>query len=170
MGFLGTTMNEEKPVLLRTLSTNSNTSSAFSQELNEFIKTENNMTIDMSCLSSSSDDGAVSTDISATGKSPDVENYAGRSEFSISLPDDIQRDIENVATKANCTYSEILDKIFIKMNVECLFTFKVNRLTSGLKVRLLPLFESSQYLQSPVVRCPYHQKEDHLTHEKHIVR
>ena len=162
-------MSEEKPVLLRAISTNSNGSSAFSQEYNEFLKSEGAACMfDMNCFSS--DDGAVSTDISATGKTPCLDDYPGKLDFRIELSDDIRGEAETVTSKVNCTYSDALDKIFIKKNVLCLLTFKVNRLSSGLQVRLLPVFESSEHLECSVVRCPFHQSQDVIAHRRHIIR
>ena len=67
------------PQLLRSISTNSNNSATFSQEFSEYLKTEQ---LDVSCFSSS-DDGAVATDLAATSRVPDMQTYPGNFGFEV---------------------------------------------------------------------------------------
>ena len=157
--------DSQPPQLLRNISTNSN-SDSFSQDVNEYLKCES---FDNFSLSSS-DDGAIATESNATSRSPQIENYPGNLNFEVDLPLDICRNLQDVPAKTDCTYSNALDKIFIKLKAGCLFTFKVNRMTTDLQVRLILIFENSSQRENAVTRCMHHQTIEVLKSPDHIVR
>ena len=154
----------QPPQLLRNISSNSN--SSFTRDLNEYLDGKN-----FDCFSlSSSDDGAIATDFNATSRSPHIENDPGNFNFEVQLPADICRNLQDVPAKADCTYSECLDKIFIKMKAGCLFTFKLNKQSTNLQVRLILIFENSSQRENAVMRCMHHQTTEQLIYPEHIIR
>ena len=90
----------QPPQLLRNISSNSN--SSFTRDLIEYLDCKKKL----DCISlSSSDIGAIPTDLNAISRSPHIEKDPGNFNFDVELPADVCRNFQDVPAKADCTYS-----------------------------------------------------------------
>ena len=80
----------QPPQLLRNIPSNSN--SSLTRDLIEYLDCKN-----FDCISlSSSDDGAIASDLNATSRSPHFENDPGNFNFDVELPADVRRNFQDV--------------------------------------------------------------------------
>ena len=90
--------------------------------------------------------------MSSTSSSPCRTKVTGEYEFSVKY---------NVLTsqRRNIGYSELLNKLFLSMDVWVEVKFQVtNPQCRPLLVRVLPTYVSACDLTSPVLRCPHHSQ------------
>lgn len=99
--------------------------------------------------------------VSPTGKLPCMDNYPGPYDFEILLE-------ETTSHKRSWVYSHKLNKVFIDMEKMLLIQFRLSTVVSGMRVRAMPVYTTSDYINQPVNRCPLHAvtlDPQHLAHE-----
>lgn len=98
--------------------------------------------------------------VSPTGKLPCMDNYPG--------PYDFETLLEETSHKRSWVYSQKLNKVFIDMDKMLLVQFRLSTVVAGMRVRAMPVYTTSDYINQPVNRCPLHAvtlDPQHLAHE-----
>nr|XP_018672000.1 transcription factor protein isoform X3 [Ciona intestinalis] len=101
---------------------------------------------------------------------PPSTDYPGEWDFQINFGEAT----ESAPKSAQYTYSPIINKLFVKMNVTCPIKFKCARPPpNGCVVRVMPVFKRPEHVTDIVTRCPNHKIPDqaqHIPHSQHLIR
>uniref|UniRef100_H2ZH75 Cellular tumor antigen p53 n=1 Tax=Ciona savignyi TaxID=51511 RepID=H2ZH75_CIOSA len=101
---------------------------------------------------------------------PPSTDYPGDWDFQINFGEAT----ESAPKSAQYTYSPVLNKLFVKMNVTCPIKFKCSRpAPNGCVVRVIPVFKRPEHVTDLVTRCPNHKIPDEaqgMVNSRYLVR
>lgn len=113
--------------------------------------------------------GNVPQQNTKSGTIPSVSNYPGEHDFEIYFGNHT----ESAVKSAQYTYSAMLGKLFVKMNVLCPIQFRcMKQPPIGSFVRALPVYIRPEHVTDIVTRCPNHLVKDGNTDRvvRHLIR